>query len=248
MDHASGPQAVPPFIETLGEKILSGDGDAISLMATPENFLLRPGSDGKREPPTAIKAQYYRYQFSNWTELQKGQWWVRRPIVNSPPVLILPKEDTSEGQIRRVSPYRSWTLGGLVFGFTVSLIASIESSSLLSASVYSLITLSFLTSFCIMLSIEYSMDECMLVPGGGITKTLTKRLLRPPFVNESTMNDAFTRLHELVLKGLLSVLITVFGLLFSTFKRPPLLLDAIVVCCACVFMLSMSPWPVPGVM
>ena len=83
MDHATGQQPVPPFLQRLFQKILRGDTDAISLMGTPRDLLLV----NQTKPPTAIKAQFYRYQFSDWEE-HGGMWWKREPVPHSAPQLF----------------------------------------------------------------------------------------------------------------------------------------------------------------
>ena len=100
MDHATGQQPVPPFLQRLFDKILKGDTDAIALMGTDSGHLLV----NRTVPPTAIKAQYYRYQFSDWTE-QNGMWWKRSPVPHSSPQLFLPS--SSQGCIRQTASARS---------------------------------------------------------------------------------------------------------------------------------------------
>ena len=66
------PLSVPSFIYRSIQKILAGDQSTISLFGTPLSHLM----DSNQNPPLAIKAQFYTYQFSNLTHLlSKGEWW-----------------------------------------------------------------------------------------------------------------------------------------------------------------------------
>ena len=95
---------VPNHVQALVDKVLGGDTDAMNLLGTPSEDLLRlssasrlTDSDGtgtsdggnshaKPTPPTAIKAEFYSFTFSNWDRLlHEGRWWDRellsRPVI-----------------------------------------------------------------------------------------------------------------------------------------------------------------------
>ncbi len=91
--------AVPNYHVKLVQKVLAGDTDAIGLLGTPASALLRPElhnadtSTSALSPPTAIKVEFFRYTFSNWTRLlNAGEWWDREQM--TAPLLFEPDRVT----------------------------------------------------------------------------------------------------------------------------------------------------------
>ena len=91
---------VPGHIRTLVKLIMRGDTDAIGLLGTTAEELLLPPPSREttrdatpisgnsaaphllpRRAPTAIRARYYLYTYSDWATLRaNGTWWDREPI------------------------------------------------------------------------------------------------------------------------------------------------------------------------
>mmetsp|Transcript_146026 Transcript_146026/g.466709 ORF Transcript_146026/g.466709 Transcript_146026/m.466709 type:complete len:881 (-) Transcript_146026:6-2648(-) len=66
----------PNFLHQLVLRILHGDEDAVSLMGVPRSDVYAGGA-----PPTAIKARFYSYTFTDADEMwQTGHWWKREPL------------------------------------------------------------------------------------------------------------------------------------------------------------------------
>jgi hypothetical protein len=66
------PLVVPPFISKSIQKILAGDDAIISLFSTPPSHLF----DSFGNPPKAVKAQFFTYQFTNISHLfSTGEYW-----------------------------------------------------------------------------------------------------------------------------------------------------------------------------
>eukprot|EP00656_Telonema_subtile_P017912 TRINITY_DN19658_c0_g1_i2.p1 TRINITY_DN19658_c0_g1~~TRINITY_DN19658_c0_g1_i2.p1 ORF type:complete len:704 (+),score=123.07 TRINITY_DN19658_c0_g1_i2:171-2282(+) len=155
MDGAKGQQPVPLFMQTLFEKILAGDTDAISLMGTPRALLLHNDTT----PPTAIRAQYYRYQFSSPQSPRKDQWWQRSEVPGSAPQLFASK---SHQPPRNSAASRPVLLGGSVMGFTVCLavlLSATQSTPWMVVSAYGGAAVGFLGFFLAVLGSDYSTQE-----------------------------------------------------------------------------------------
>ena len=93
---------IPPTLSTLIEKVLAGDTDAVGLLGTRASELLNldgggggassstnrsnynpssasAGAGATAMPPTAIRAEFYSYTFSDWEGLStRGEWWARQ--------------------------------------------------------------------------------------------------------------------------------------------------------------------------
>jgi hypothetical protein len=115
--------AVPSHIERLAEKVLAGDTDAIHLLGTPPDALLRSRANDTRhappEPPTAIRAEFYKYTFSSWQALrQDGRWW-ERELLSTP--TIFERRRGRRSAVRRSPWQRHWLLVGSVVGVYLSL-------------------------------------------------------------------------------------------------------------------------------
>jgi len=89
-----------------------------SLVAPQVVGLLR---DGK--PPTACRAQFYRYTFS---DPGQSDWWSREPLHGDKPKVMLPRSartpDTVSARYRS-PPHRSWMLLLSVCGTAIAMIA-----------------------------------------------------------------------------------------------------------------------------
>jgi hypothetical protein len=147
MDFARGPQRVPSIVRKLVQRILAGDTDAVELLGTPRNELLKPrahraaaadvsaavedtgdvshSEEGKEndlvvstEPPTAIRASFWRYSFSSWAALRdEGRWWTRERIEGAEDIVWQRDLDARpRGGIgaRQSVWWRQWTLLGCV--------------------------------------------------------------------------------------------------------------------------------------
>jgi len=225
MDRAQGPQAVPRFIENLAQKILAGDTDAIGLMATPRQQLM--GGNSTSSPPTAIKAEYYRYSFSRWEDLRdRGQWWTRQPIPDCPPQIILPK---AQQAVREGSTYRSWSLGSSALGLQTAIAALLttgEGHGLVARCRYAIVGSAFALSFIMILTAEYSTAECDVVHLGWF-KTQAAVIL------QSTAKTTYTALHDVIGKAVFTLIVVLLGgPLLVPFRRPTLRLgDLVLLCC-----------------
>jgi len=118
---------VPGVIQTLIAKIMAGDTDAIGLVGTPPQLLL----DHQGVPPTAIRADFYSYQFSEWSELLQGIWWKREPIPGSSPFLFTPDPSQKHSrhqqpQTRKSAPQRHWILLMSVVGTFLAVSGCLE--------------------------------------------------------------------------------------------------------------------------
>ena len=131
---------IPALLSTLIAKVLRGDTDAIGLLETPETALLLRAHDGasdggaadgggsgkkasgassapRPKPPTAVRAIYYSYTFSEWDALWRyGRWWEREPIstpvIFEAPPATAPPATARSGSVR-VSPPQRFELIGL---------------------------------------------------------------------------------------------------------------------------------------
>jgi hypothetical protein len=133
---------IPALLSTLIAKVLRGDTDAIGLLETPETALLLRAHDGASDggaaahggggggkkasgassaprprPPTAVRAIYYSYTFSEWDALWRyGRWWEREPIstpvIFEAPPATAPPATARSGSVR-VSPPQRFELIGL---------------------------------------------------------------------------------------------------------------------------------------
>ena len=119
---------VPEHVSVLISKVLRGDTDAIGLLRTPEAELLLPrakvaasSAPAGRTPPTAIKAVFYSYTFSDWAALwHEGRWWERRPL-SKPVVFEAPTKAADPSRVRVSPPQRYWLVLGSVAGCTLAL-------------------------------------------------------------------------------------------------------------------------------
>ena len=119
---------IPPIIKAMIDKVLIGDSDAIGLMDTPRKELFRCVShnDSDRKltchPPTAVRARYYLYNYSSWSDLtNNGSWWTREAI--SKPIIILSKAG-SDGMLpesKKTPSQRHWILLTSVLGVVTSI-------------------------------------------------------------------------------------------------------------------------------
>ena len=92
---------LPQIAKTLSKKLLAGDYDALQLLANPRDLL----KDGK--PPTAIKAQFFKYSFSDPEELlSSGDWW-RKEQMSRPYILTI---DDSNDEPVRDTYFSRWIL------------------------------------------------------------------------------------------------------------------------------------------
>jgi hypothetical protein len=78
---------VPVFVDKLIKKILAGDSDAADLTGSGRALLLGNGA-----APTAIKAQYFWFNFS---DSNSSAWWQRSSIPNNPAVVYTQAHDRS---------------------------------------------------------------------------------------------------------------------------------------------------------
>lgn len=199
---------------------------------------------GSNRPPTAIKAVYYRYQFSRWDELQRGRWWTRTPIQGSPPQLILkPLEHTP---VRRASPYRSWTLGACVIGAAAAAVAVLRGNVAMAHRCgLGLLGAGFLVAFGVMLSAEYTAKECAMVPGMDHARRLATALLEGPMASYFEGRHGYTKLHAMIAAGLAATAVTVLGAASAAARGGvPVSSFAVVVACVVCFVLATPPWPV----
>jgi hypothetical protein len=74
---------VPVFVDKLIKKILAGDTDAVDLTGTGRALLSSNGS-----APTAIKAQYFWFNFSNGST-----WWRSSQVSNNPAIVYTQAAD-----------------------------------------------------------------------------------------------------------------------------------------------------------
>jgi hypothetical protein len=74
---------VPGFVDKLIKKILAGDTDAVDLTGTGRALLSSNGS-----APTAIKAQYFWFNFSNGST-----WWHSSQVSNNPAIVYTQAAD-----------------------------------------------------------------------------------------------------------------------------------------------------------
>jgi len=205
MDHASGPQAIPGFIKTLGHKVLAGDTDAVGLLGAPAAEVL--GLRGKG-PPKAIKAEFYQYSFSPW-DASTSQWWTRRPIANCPPQLILPQPQPS---VRQGSLYRSWSLASCTVGFSAGLVGLLTPEPwlhdrglalLCRQGLRGLVGAAFLASFLALLTAEYTSAQCQAVLAGG---QHVKALAAQALSLMGHKAPTYAQLHDAVVRALLTML------------------------------------------
>ena len=118
MEHASVPLPVPPIVRMLIAKVLAGDLNAAGLLGTPSHQLVPSPGQG----PTAIKAEYFRYTYANWTRLRThGEWWSRTPIPGDEPRLFLKALDGDPGHAVSTCAHRHWVLWFAVVGVALSL-------------------------------------------------------------------------------------------------------------------------------
>ena len=147
---------IPPFISKLIRKVLAGDSDAISLLGTPFADLF----DEKGNPPSAIKAKYFKYEFSSWEHYREtGNWWVASEISNSKDQWFTSR-DKWENVVHHSHPNRYSLLFICAFFFAVSFHRSIKLITHPKASKFysfnSLILSSlFLATFLAMFFFEY---------------------------------------------------------------------------------------------
>jgi len=129
---------LPGHVSVLITKILAGDTDAIGLMGTSASQLLRqtpPERKGApaRGPffaPTAIRADYFAYQFSTWRELSmRGEWWSRARISNAYVFERAPNVKASWGPSARRTPWqRHWLLALSVLGMYMTISSTLTNS------------------------------------------------------------------------------------------------------------------------
>jgi hypothetical protein len=77
---------VPSFVDKLIKKILAGDTDAVDLTGTGRALLLANSS--AMLPPTAIKAQFYLFDFSS-----SSAWWKSSDVPNNPATIYTQTAD-----------------------------------------------------------------------------------------------------------------------------------------------------------
>jgi hypothetical protein len=85
---------VPVFVDTLIQKILAGDTDAVDLTGTGRALLM--GEGAARAPPTAIKAQYFWLNLSSSSSSSSSNssaWWHRSEIINNPALIYTQAAD-----------------------------------------------------------------------------------------------------------------------------------------------------------
>ncbi len=88
-----------------------------SLVAPQVVGLLR---DGKT--PTAIRAQYYHYTFTD--DPGQSDWWSRKPLRGDKPKVLLPRKVSDTASARyRSPPHRSWMLLLSICGTAMSVAA-----------------------------------------------------------------------------------------------------------------------------
>lgn len=125
--------SVPRHIQTLVQKVLSGDTDAMHLLGTPPEALLRLTTNTSgAQSPTAIRADFYSYTFTSWEALWRhGRWWDRQRLSN--PVVFergspLPRPSAASVAaagnrlgVRRSPWQRFWLLMGAAMGIFLSM-------------------------------------------------------------------------------------------------------------------------------
>ncbi|KAK3264965.1 hypothetical protein CYMTET_26322 [Cymbomonas tetramitiformis] len=119
MEGQRGLLPVPAILEKLAAKVLLGDTDAADLVATPRRELFNSTS-GPPHPPSALRASFYHYTFSDWDQLwHHGVWWRRKPVPGSQPAVWLAKDIKhliADTHIVRSHVNRGWVLLGSILG------------------------------------------------------------------------------------------------------------------------------------
>lgn len=72
---------LPSIVDNLVRGVLAGDVDAIGLLGTPLEALVVDGAF-----PTAIRAEFYLYDFTDWGTLKTDGTWFSRERMTSPKV------------------------------------------------------------------------------------------------------------------------------------------------------------------
>lgn len=80
---------VPVFVDRLIKKILAGDTDAMDLTGSGRKLL--QGDGAARVPPTAIRAQYFWFNFTS--NSSSSNWWQRSEIPNNPALIYTQAHD-----------------------------------------------------------------------------------------------------------------------------------------------------------
>ena len=108
---------VPPIVRSMVEGVLHGDSEVIGLLANDWDSLLHRQGDAC-QPPTAVRATYYLYKFSDWKDLLLNKtWWTRVPI--SKPRVLLPSlaaRAENKGVMPVTPRQRHWILLAAVLG------------------------------------------------------------------------------------------------------------------------------------
>jgi hypothetical protein len=97
---ALSPGFAEPWLPQLAIKLLENDRATLKLLRH------NPFPDA---PPTCVRAQYYRYRFTDWRERRKsGAWW-HRTLVGEylPPITLRARPETLPASTTRTAPSRT---------------------------------------------------------------------------------------------------------------------------------------------
>eukprot|EP01062_Namystynia_karyoxenos_P025788 TRINITY_DN2021_c0_g3_i1.p1 TRINITY_DN2021_c0_g3~~TRINITY_DN2021_c0_g3_i1.p1 ORF type:complete len:850 (+),score=237.61 TRINITY_DN2021_c0_g3_i1:86-2635(+) len=118
---------LPPFLNTLLEKILRGDTDAAGLLAEPLGELLRGA-----EAPQAVRAEYYMYTFTPPGAAPQpgavGKWWSRTPIAGERPIVRTRAGLGRSRGVRRSPPARGAIMVAAACGCAAALCVLLQSA------------------------------------------------------------------------------------------------------------------------
>jgi len=149
-EHRDGSIVVPPvpsFIKTLLYKIMSGDQNAAALLSPP-NGLFYPSDPTTFQPPKAIRASMYMYEFED-TPGSKN-WW-KRELLEKPEVYSM---KDGEGTAP-LYPGRPWRLPMMFVFATLGLVACILPIAAVFWWPMTLLQFGSFVAFAVLLLIDY---------------------------------------------------------------------------------------------